>query len=811
MRNVLGDVRFALRLLRRSPGFAATLFFLLVGGIGATTAMFSVVESLLLAPLPYDHPEELNILWSSSPAMREHAGCSIPDFVDWRARATSFSSMAAIEHESFALTAQGARPQAFPGVDVTGDFFTLFRVHALRGRLLGPDDDHVGGPRVVVMSAHLWHERFASDPALVGGSVSLNNEGYTVVGIAPEGFGFGGTGTDRVDLWAPMQVASSRYIEAHERREEGFLEVIARRQTGVTIPEAQAQLAVIARAIDARNPQIGAYRPVKVADLHDELVDDARGGVLVLFAAIGLVFLAVCANVANLLLTRGAARRGEMAIRAALGASRGRLMAQLITETVVLFVLAGAASVIVARVSLARLVDLLPLEGGAASLPIRVDVRALAACLVVSLVFGTIFGLVPAVFVSRVAPEEVLKESAARAGTSRAQRAVRGGLVVAQIALAFALLAGAGLASKAFTTLRATDPGFGVNDRIASYFTLSTARYPDDAAVRSFVRRLTAVVGAQPGVAAAGVDTILPFGGSSMSSTFDLEGRPPWPRGEEPEMERNVVTPGYFAAMGMPLLQGRDLAPTDRDGGRKVVIVSKTAADQLYPGESPLGRRMTFDGGTSFVEIVGVVGDVRRRGLSRGPIAESFEPLEQAQGSRTCWLVVDSPRAHELSRELPALVQQVDADQAASWGFELEHLVSESLGLQRSLTLLLGVFAAAALVLATLGVFGLVSYATGQRTREIGLRMALGSTPEGVVALVVRGGLSLIVGGLALGAVAALLVGRTLQGRLAGVQAFDLAVYATVPLILLGAGLLACLVPAWRAVRIPPAAALRYE
>ncbi len=816
LRHLLADVRFALRLLRRSPGFAATLFFLLVGGIGSTTAMFSVVESLLLRPLPYDHADELVTLWATP----IHSGAepvyvSLPDFLDWKAQSSSFDQLAAIEEHSVTLTAPGAKPERLTGAMVTGDFFDLFRRHALRGRLLAPEDDRSGGPRVTVISAALWHDRFASDPGLIGRALRLDGQDFTVVGIAAEGFACGVTGSGAVDFWVPLAVHSSRtYADYLAHRGMRFMTSIGRRRAGVSLSAAQAEMSAIAARLSTAYPDSNTLLDVGVRDLHDELVKTSRGGVLVLFAAIGLVFLVVCANVANLLLTRGAARRAEIAMRTALGATRGRLVAQLLTETVVVFLVSAVGGLVLARWIIRWLLSLLSLGESLESLGGKMDGSVFVACLVASLVFGLGFGLLPALLSARVEPDVALKQSAARAGASRSHHRVRGALVVTQVALAFALLVGAGLAVRAFAALDGTDPGFSVTDRVMATLSLPASRYPDDAAARAFIHRLIDAAEAQPGVVAAAVNVTLPFE-DILLGPFAIEGRPPFPEGDRPELARNMITPHYFRAMGTPLLRGRTFDESDRTDGRPVVVVSRSVAERFFPGEDAVGKRISLgdadDGSKPWREIIGVVGNVRHRDLSAPPQDEVFELVDQVSGVTEFSLVVHSLRGSELVHELAALVQRIDSDQAISRARPLRELVATSFQRQRSTTILLALFAGAALLLATLGIFGLVSYSTSQRTRELGIRMALGSTPEEVVMLVMRSGLSLLGLGLALGLVAALLVGRLLRSRLADVPSFDPAVYATVPLLLLAAGAVACLIPALRAVRVPPATALRYE
>ena len=445
------------------------------------------------------------------------------------------------------------------------------------------------------------------------------------------------------------------------------------------------------------------------------------------------------------------------------------------------------------------------------------DVTVFGACLLLSLVFALGFGLLPALLSSRVQPEIALKQTAARAGASRSHHLVRGALVVAQVALAFALLVGAGLALRAFAALNGTSPGFETADRIVATLQVPASRYPDEASVRAFVHEVVDAVDAQPGVVVAAVNAYLPFGSGGLLGPILIGGRPRFPPGQSPDVARNIVTESYLRTMGIPLLRGRDFAVSDRAGPQGVILVSRSLAEHFFPGEDAIGHRIALcnDEETAdpslWHEIVGVVGDERHDDLSAPPQPEVFELVDQCATIGDFTLVVHSSRGAELMHELPALVQRIDSDEAVSHPRPLRELVALSIQRRRSITILLALFAGAALTLATLGVFGLVSYSTAQRTRELGIRMALGSTPEEVVMLIMRSGLVLLGLGLSLGLVAALFVGRVLASRLADLPAFDLGVYCVVPLILLGTGVVACLLPALRAVRVPPAVALRYE
>ncbi|HZU85288.1 MAG TPA: ABC transporter permease, partial [Polyangiaceae bacterium] len=659
-----------------------------------------------------------------------------------------------------------------------------------------------------------------SDPGVVGRSVTLDGRPYTVVGVAPEGFRFSGPYSTGVEVWTPLAVSYPNYADAVTNgRGSHFLNVVGRRAAGVSLAQAQAQLTQICERLQVAHPDTNTKEGVQLEDLHDALVGSGASTVWVLFAAVALVFLLACTNVSGLLLVRAQSRRAEMATRAALGATPPRLARQVVTETVAVFLLGAAGGWICAR----WLVELFAGgvvdagRAGLATLDVKVDGVAFLFGAATCLLCGVVFGAIPALSIARVEPQSVLKESAARAGTGRTQRVLRGALVVAQVGLACALLTGSGLSLKAFATLASTPPGFDATGVASARISLPAAKYGDADRVLAFYRDLLAKVSAQPGVVGVATNSELPMGGSNWNSSFKIEGRPPWPKGDEPILEQNVVTPGYFATMGIPLLQGRDLLDTDRAGGRPVIVVSQSTAGRYFPGEDAIGHRISFDeaedGTPIWREIVGVVGDVRRRGLDQPIADECYLPVAQSPRGENLYLFVvaraSQPRA--LLRALPALVAEIDPQQAVSSRSLMAERVADTLESQRNVAVLLAAFAGAALLLATFGVFGLVSYSTEQRRREIAIRLALGSTSAAAVGLVMKGGARLLGAGLAAGMVGAVFVGRVLATRIDGVRAFDPPLYALIPAVLGAAGLLACLVPAWRAVRASPATALRYE
>jgi len=808
--SVLGDARFALRLLARSPGYALTLLGVLALGIGATTAMFSIASALLLRPLPYRDAEQLTMIWKTHEPLAREWPASIPDFVDYHDRNKTFSKMAAATHDSFSLASDGARAEYVGGVDVTGEFFEVFGVQAVHGRLLGPADDKAGGPPVCVVSADLWRRRFAGDPSLVGRTITLSGRPFTVVGVVQDGFRMGGPYGDRIDVWAPLAVHPT-YPEKAQSRGNNHLWVMGRRKPGVTLAEAQADMSAIAAALAAEYPRSNAHRGLNLVDLHEALVGKARPTVFVLFGAVALVFLVVCANVASLLLARGATRRGEMAARAALGATRARLVRQLVTESVVVFGVGGALGALAARWMVGFFADAVRSDVWAANVALGVDGAALAFALGVSLVAGVAFGVVPALATSRVAPQAVLKETAAQAGVSRAQRIARSGLVVAQVAVAFALLVGSGLAVRGFARVASAAPGFDPSGMVVGRLNLPETTHDDDA-VLAFGKRLEDELRRSPNAIAVATNSAMPMVGTNSNGWFKIEGRNPWPSGEGPILERNVVSPGYFAAMGIPILRGREFTEADAKDGRKVLVISQTTAATVFPGEDPIGKRIDLGASKDdeWMEIVGVAGDTRRRGPASEPVAEAYVSSRQIPSR---WVVVAvRSRSPEASLgEIKDAVNAVDPRLATYSRQRMQDRIDDWTSQQRTATTLLAAFSAAALLLSMVGLFGLVSYTTSQRTREIGLRVALGSTPGAVIGLVMKSGGALVGLGLVVGAALAAIVARALTARLPGVEALDPAIFAAIPALVGASALLACLAPAWRAAKIPPSVALRYE
>lgn len=816
--RVLTDLRFALRLLSRKPRLYATIFVVLIGGIATTTAMFSVVKSLLLEPLPFPNPERLVAIFgerTGEAAIPTRAGAperhkiSLPDFYDWRARTRSFEHMAVERPWLFLVSSPGRPAEGVSGAHVSGEFFSTYGIRAALGRLLDERDDRVGGPRVVVISHGFWRDRLGSDPHIIGRTVQLDGEPFTVIGVTPEEFVQGPPELSvPARVWVPFAPSFPSYSSFRAARDQQDVTAVGRLRPGVSLEEAGAELRAVAKEVEREHPGRGAS--ALVVSLQEELIGDARTSIYVLFAAVLLVFFVACSNVANLLLTSVLARRAEFATRAALGATRARLMQQIITEAVFLFLLAAPLGALGAL----GLVELFRSTAAIASVVhvVRLDAEALAACLFVSLLAGLSTGLASTRSLSDLGLDHALKEQAAGASTSRSSRTLSGALVTAQVAIACTLLIASGLAFGGFFALTRAPYGFQTENLATGLVLAARPQYWQEDELARFYERVLTALSTRPDVESTAAASATPLLCAPVSGYFEIEGRPDTKSVESHPLLRNIVTPGYFRTLGIPILKGRDFTADDRRTGRPVTIISQSAADRAFPGEDPIGRRILHHAEDVAVyrEIVGVVADVRRRGPYESPLPESYVPAAQAPW-RTMQLVVRSPNAKAVLAELPNVVAGVDPEVAVSYAGLMDDHVLLSLRIQAATAFLLAGFALAALLLATLGIYGLVAYTTGRRTRELGIRLALGTPAHVVVLLVVRSGLTQLALGLAIGIALALGLGSVIASHLAGVDSLDPSLYMVVVTALLVVGLFSCLVPAWRAVRVPPSTILRYE
>jgi putative ABC transport system permease protein len=808
----------ALRVLLKRPLFTAVAVLTLALGIGANTAMFSVVNAVLLRPAPFEAPERLVVVWASNPELAQKSGfpdklpCSPAIFYDWQAESSTLSRMAMIRPNPVSLSGDGD-PELLGAVHVTGEFFRLLGVHAAVGRTLLPEDDAVDAPRTVVFSHGLWQRRYGGDPGVVGRSVQINRASATVVGVMPRGFAFPrgaempsgyGFAADP-DVWVPLALAPER---RRNRGNRGSL-AIARLADGVRRSEAQAELETITARMQQAYPETDKTWGVRIDPLPEQLTGDVKPGLVLLLGAVGLVLLIACGNVASLMLAQALARRREVAIRVALGAGRGRLAGQFLAESLLLALAGGGLGLFATFASLRTLEALIPATVPGAS-HLSLDLRVLAFTALVSVTTGLVFGLAPALQASGADPGEALKEGARAAGAARSRRTL-GALVAAQVALTIVPLLGAGLLLKSFARLMDRDPGFRRQGLLTFYLELSGSKYDRDA-TRSFTASLVERLRALPGVAAAGATTALPMSGSENLEQIEVFGQPKPEPGKEIYVDDRAVTPGLFAALGIPLKRGRVLLDTDGAEQQKVAVVSESLARAHWPGEDPIGRRLTLNlDEPDWRTVVGVVGDVRHSGLHGDARGTVYRPLAQSPRGDLFFAVRTLGEAGALTAPVRAAVRALDPDQPVDRVRTMEQVIADSVSGRRFNLVLLALFAGLALALSAIGVYGLTSYAVGQRLREIGLRLALGATPADVLRLVLRQALTVTVLGAGLGLLAGLALARLMSSLLFDVGATDPPTFAAAAGFLLLVALLASVMPGLRATRVDPANALREE
>jgi predicted permease len=799
------DVRYALRQLRRSPGFALVAVLTLALGIGANTAIFSVVNGVLLRPLPFREPDRLVRVFSLDEGKR--AAVSPLDFADWRDQARSFEGLAAVNALTLNLTG-GGEPERLEGASVSAALFSVLGVRPIAGRTFAPSEDAPGAPRLVLLGEPLWRRRFGADPGLVGRTVLLDGEVYTVVGIVPAASAY----PAGAEVWTPLDLSQ----EARSRGAR-YLRVIGRLAPGTAASAAGAEMAAIARRLEEQDPDHNTGFGAAVVPLHQQIVGEVRTPLLVLLGAVGFVLLIACANVANLLLARAIGREGELAVRAALGAGRGRIVRQLLTESLLLALLGSAAGVALAAAAMRAFVAAVPDD-----LPrvaeVGIDGTVLLATAGAALATGLLFGLAPALQASTPILVGTLKQGGRGASGHAGRRRASDALVVAEVALAVVLLAGAGLLTRSFTRLLEVDPGFRP-ERVTTFtVTLPPAKYGKDAQLQAFAAALVERLARLPGAQSAAVVSGLPLSDAGFSLSFTVDGRPAPDPGAEPSAQVRVATPAYFATMGIPLVRGRAFTERDRDGSPQVVVINREAARRFFPGEDPLGRRVqlgwTRDSVRMGGEIVGVVGDVRQFGLDAAPVPEIYAPYDQFPLDELSAVVRSTADEQDQAAVLAAVwgaVGELDRDLPVYALRTLEELVSESVARPRFYMLLLGAFAAVALLLSAVGIYGVMSYAVRQRTREIGIRVALGATGGRVLRMVLGQGLTLALAGAILGLLAALWVTRLMASLLYGVSPTDPPALAAGAVVLVAVAALACYLPARRAARADPLTAIRAD
>jgi putative ABC transport system permease protein len=805
MQTLLQDLRYGVRMLLKHPGFTLIAVCTLALGIGANTAIFSVVNAVLIRPLPFAEPERLVWLWGSTPNGQRRAAVSPLDFTDYRAQNQSFEQLAAAigVPVSFILTGSGEAERLRAGV-VTGNYFQALGVQAALGRTFQLENEQAGRERVVVLSHSLWQQRFGGDPTIVGRQLTLDNKSFEIVGVMPAGFRL----PEHAEVWTPL---SFDLVPEMRQRKAHFLRPIGKLKAGVTLAQAQADIDRIAGQLAAEFPDSNKGWSMFLVPLRERLTGNIRPTLLLLLSAVGFVLLIACANVANLLLVRAAARQKEITIRLALGAGRWRILRQMLTEGVLLALVGALLGVLLAAWG----IDLLMLFS-AGNLPstaqVKIDGFVLAFTLGLSLLTGVLFGLVPALHSLKFNLNEALKEGGRSAGDSAGRSRVRSLLVVLESAVAVILLVGAGLLLRSFVLLQNVNPGFDAQNVLTARLDLSREKYSTPEKASLFFSQLERRLAALPGVEAVGMVSELPLSGQPNDAPFRVEGRPTAKPEDLYDADARTVNQHYLQAMRIPLLGGRGFTEQEVQQSAPVAIVSAALVREVFPTETPLGKRIVLDYSNQAFEIIGIVGDIHHRSLEQAPFPAVYFPSYERSFVNLTLRTATEPLS--LAVAVRQQVQALDPDQPVANLKAMTQWQAESIADSRYRTILLGLFATVALLLAAIGLYGVMSYAVTQRTNEIGIRMALGAAPRDVLKLILRQGLTLTIIGVFLGLAGALVLTKVLGSlttMLYGVSAADPLTFSAIPLLLFLVAFLACYLPARRATRLDPLLALRCE
>jgi putative ABC transport system permease protein len=800
------DLRYGARTLQRSPGVAFVAILAIALGIGANTTIFSVVNSLLLRPLPFANPDKLvKVLTTDPKRNRNDLPTSFPNFADWREQNQVFENITAYSDASAAFSGDDA-PEQINGVAATAGMFPLLGVKPFLGRPFYAEEERPGSAPVAVISYGLWQRRFGSDRKLIGQQVMLDGKSTTIVGVMPQGFKFP-LDSENPEIWSPLDPTT----ELNQTRGARYLNVVARLKGGVTLQQAQADMESVSHRLEEQYPANNTGRGIRLVSLYEDTVGEVRPALLILLGAVGCVLLIACANVANLLLARAAGRHKEIAVRTALGASRLRIVRQLLTESVLLATIGGISGLLLAMWGVDTLVKFIP-AGVPRAQEISMDGRALGFTLAISILTGIIFGLVPALQASRLDLNESLKEGGRGSTEGMRRNRVRGLLVVFEIALSLMLLVGAGLLIKSFERLRDINPGFNPERVLTMSIALPDSKYAEPERQAIFFQELIKRAATLPGVESAALIEPLPLSGNHSTTSFIIEGHAPLAPSDQLIANTRAISPDFFKAMSIPVIKGRTFTERDSKDAPNVLVVNETLARRFFPGEDPIGKRATVYPFKTPCEIVGIVGDVRHRSLDVEAEPEfyvSYLQSPQPFMSLVARSVSNDPA--QLTAAIQSAVQEIDKAQPISDVKTMNQLLGESTASRRFNMLLLGIFALLALILASVGIFGVMSYMVSQRTHEIGIRMALGAQVSDVFKLVVGQGMVLVLIGIGIGLLGAFAITRVMSGLLYGVSATDPLTFIGVALLLSAVALIACLIPARKATRVDPMIALRYE
>jgi putative ABC transport system permease protein len=810
MNNLFKDLRYAVRLLMKSPAFTAVAVITLALGIGANTAIFTVVEAALLRSLPYKEPDRLVFVFevNHQQGSRDREA-SYPDYLDWKQQANSFEEMAGYTSGGVTLTGADA-PEQVRAASVTSNFFPALGIQTHLGRIFLEGEDRPEADRVVLLSHSLWQRRFGSDTEVLGRKLTLGGNSFTVIGVLPAHFKFAPVG--EAEMWLPLRPGPMQV----SRRYMHWLKVIGRLAPGVTFNQAQTELDTIARRMQEQDPQWHSGAGIRIVASQEQIVGPVKPILLVLLGAVGFVLLIACANVANLLLARSAARQKEFAVRMALGATRGRIFEQLLTESVVLAVAGGVLGIVLAGWGVDLLVAAIP-ASMLAFMPylkgLGINFGVLGFTLAVSVLTGVVFGLAPAIQASKPDLNEALKEGG-RTGGGSARQSLRSLLVISEIALALVLLIGAGLMMRSVLGLLRADPGFNLDNLLTMQLSLPSSKYSEPEQRIAFHEQLYESIKTLPGVEGVAATSLLPLSGGGDTGSLLVIGKNMDPA-QAPEVNVRTVSADYHTMMSIPLIRGRFFTDRDRLDTKMVVVINHQLARTVFPDQDPVGQRVTFGflTGQPPLEIVGVVGDEKVVSLDVKATMVLYFPHLQGPDSTMALVVRTASEPGSLISAVEREVRALDEDLPVYSAMSMKELVSNSPSTfaRRYPALLIGIFAAVALLLASVGIYGVISYAVTQRTHEIGVRMALGATSKDMLRLVVGQGLALTLIGVGMGLVGALALTRFLSSFLFGVGATDPATFAGVSVVLIAVTILACYIPARRAAKVDPMVALRYE